>query len=219
MTLCLFDVNETLLDMAALDPVFERIFGRAEARRLWFHHLQEVFLTATVTGECRPFGEPAMSALGMLAEVEGVELGDEDRGAVQQGMSSLPAHPDVRPGLERLRDAGVRIAALTQSTQEVLDAQLRAAGLDALFEAALSADGARRLKPAREAYAFAAERLGVGVEDLTMVAAHAWDVAGARAAGARTAFVARPGKASDPLASAPDLVVADLGELADRLVG
>ncbi len=218
MTVCVFDVNETLLDLAALDPVFERIFGRPGRRGRWFGHLQELFLTATVIGEHRPFGDHAMAALALLAEIEGVGLGDEGRAAVRDGMASLPPHPDVRPALERLRDGGVRLAALTQSAQPVLDAQLRAAGLAGLLDPALSADDVGRLKPAREAYAYAAQRLGVGLGDLTLVAAHAWDIAGARAAGARTAFVARPGKALDPLAPPPDLVVADLGELADELL-
>jgi 2-haloacid dehalogenase len=50
------------------------------------------------------------------------------------------------------------------------------------------------------------------------VAAHAWDVAGALRAGAAAAFVARPGMVLDPLAPAPDVVGADLGEVADRLL-
>ena len=50
-----------------------------------------------------------------------------------------------------------------------------------------------------------------------MVAAHGWDVAGAKAAGMQTAFVARPGKALYPLAQAPDYVVKDLTELVKAL--
>ncbi|MDQ3655068.1 MAG: haloacid dehalogenase type II, partial [Chloroflexota bacterium] len=31
-----FDVNETLLDVGALDPLFVRMFGDATVRREWF---------------------------------------------------------------------------------------------------------------------------------------------------------------------------------------
>jgi 2-haloacid dehalogenase len=51
-----------------------------------------------------------------------------------------------------------------------------------------------------------------------LIAAHAWDVAGARHAGCAAAFVARPGKSLDPLADAPDLVGADLAEVADKII-
>ena len=33
---CVFDVNETLLDLGTLDAQFERIFGNASARQTWF---------------------------------------------------------------------------------------------------------------------------------------------------------------------------------------
>jgi 2-haloacid dehalogenase len=76
----------------------------------------------------------------------------------------------------------------------------------------------RRLKPAPEPYRHAAERLGVPVGQVRLVAAHAWDVAGAARAGCATAFVARPGKVLDPLVAPPEVVGADLGEVADRIV-
>ena len=52
-----FDVNETLLDLAALDPHFERAFGDAGMRRVWFAQMIQSALVATVTGAYRPFGQ------------------------------------------------------------------------------------------------------------------------------------------------------------------
>jgi 2-haloacid dehalogenase len=217
MSVHVFDVNETLLDLAALDPFFERTFGEPAARREWFAQMLGLALTATITGEYRPFGEHAIAALEMLGARRGVAVGDDERAAVREGMTSLPAHPDVRPALERLRSDGVRLATLTNSTLEVAEAQLAFAGIRDLFEASLSADSVRRLKPAPEPYRHAASELGVPIGEVLLVAAHAWDVAGAMAAGARAAFVARPGMVPDPRGREPDLVVADLSELADRL--
>jgi 2-haloacid dehalogenase len=217
MSVYVFDVNETLLDLAALDPFFERTFGDAAVRREWFAQMLGLALTATITAEYRPFGEHGIAALEMLGARRGVTVGDDERAAVREGMTSLPAHPDVRPALERLRAAGRRLATLTNSTLEVAEAQLRFAGIEDLFEASLSADSVQRLKPAPEPYRHAAEQLGVPVGEVLLVAAHTWDVAGAMAAGAQAAFVARPGMVLDPRGRSPDLVVGDLGELADRL--
>ena len=47
---CVFDVNETLLDLGALDPLFERVFGDASARQAWFGQFLTSWLTAMVTG-------------------------------------------------------------------------------------------------------------------------------------------------------------------------
>jgi 2-haloacid dehalogenase len=51
-----------------------------------------------------------------------------------------------------------------------------------------------------------------------LVAAHAWDVAGAARAGCATAFVARPGKVLDPLVERPEVVGADLVEVAEAIL-
>jgi 2-haloacid dehalogenase len=213
-----FDVNETLLDLAALDPHFERRFGDAGLRRAWFTQMIQSALVATVTGAYHPFGDHAMAALAMTAEQAGVELADDDREAVAAQLRRLPAHPEVPDALRRLRDAGLRLAALTNSTEQVARAQLEFAGLLDGFDLVLSADMVGRLKPAPEPYRMAAERLGVAVGAVRLVAAHAWDVAGAAGAGCATAFVARPGKVLDPLVERPEIVGADLAEVADAIL-
>ena len=156
-----FDVNETLLDLRALDPIFERAFGDGAARREWFNQMLQLALVATVTDAYSDFGALGTAALEMAAARRGATVGDGDKEALRDGMRRLPAHPEVRSSLERLRRAGLRLAALTNSTVEVAEAQLTNAGLRDLFEHALSADSVRRLKPAPEPYRMAAQCLGV----------------------------------------------------------
>lgn len=213
-----FDVNETLLDMAALDPVFEEVFGDASVRREWFGQvLQSAFLTIII-GNYANFGEIGASALQMVSRRHRAYISDEDRQRILGGMRELPPHPDVQEALERLRDAGFRLATLTNNTQEVVDAQLENAGLIDLFEQRLSADAVQRLKPAPEPYRMAAERLDAKPEDIRLVAAHAWDVTGALGAGCAAAFVARPGMILDPVGKHPDVVGGDLSEVADEII-
>ncbi|MBD0353720.1 MAG: haloacid dehalogenase type II [Rubrobacteraceae bacterium] len=216
--ICVFDVNETLLDLGALDPHFERIFGDAGVRRAWFGQLLQSALVATVTDAYSDFGKIGGAALEMTAERQGVILSDEDKRQILGGMRRLPPHPEVAESLSRLRDAGLRLATLTNSTQQVAEAQMDNSGLRGYFEQLLSADTVRRLKPAPEPYRMAAEALGVDVDQIRLVAAHAWDVAGALRAGCAAAFVARPGMVLDPLVERPDVVGADLREVADRIL-
>lgn len=215
---CVFDVNETLLDLGALDPQFEHVFGDASTRQAWFGQFLTSWLTAMVTGVYQEFGTIGGTALEMIAERQGVELSDEDKGQILGGMQELPPHPEVEENLGRLRDAGIRLATLTNSTQQVADAQLDNSGLRAYFEQSLSADAVKRLKPAPEPYRMAAESLGVEIGQVRLVAAHAWDVAGALRAGCAAAFVARPGMVLNPLFERPDVVGADLREVADGIL-
>jgi 2-haloacid dehalogenase len=216
--ICVFDVNETLLDLGALDPHFERIFGDAGVRRAWFGQLLQSALVATVTDTYSDFGKVGGAALEMTAERQGVTLSDEDKQHILGGMRELPPHPEVAESLSRLREAGLRLATLTNSTQQVAEAQMENSGLRGYFEHLLSADAVRRLKPAPEPYRMAAEILGVDVGEIRLVAAHAWDVAGAIRAGCAAGFVARPGMVLDPLVQRPDVVGADLREVADRIL-
>ena len=213
---CVFDVNETLLDLAALDPLFERVFGDASVRRLWFNQMLQSAFVATMTDAYVTFGESAAAALSMTEERLGVEVSEDDRQEILGGLRDLPPHPEVPDSLDRLREAGFRLATLTNSTQEVAEVQIENAGLSDRFEKILSADTAKRLKPAPAPYRMAAQSLGVPERGMRLVAAHAWDVAGALRAGCATAFVAR--QPFDPLVERPDVVGADLAEVADGII-
>lgn len=215
---CVFDVNETLLDLTVLDPLFERTFGRAGVRREWFGQLLQSAFVSVITDVYSDFGTIGRSALEMVAMRNGVDLGADDRDAILGTMRALPPHPEVPAALERLRDGGLRLAALTNSTAAVATAQLTHAELAPFFEQILSAESAHRLKPAREAYETAATTLDVDVSGIRLIAAHAWDIAGALRAGAAAAFVARPGMVLDPLAPVPDIVGANLDVVADRIL-
>jgi 2-haloacid dehalogenase len=76
----------------------------------------------------------------------------------------------------------------------------------------------RALKPQREPYELVARTFEVPLRDVRLVAAHAWDIAGAQAAGCAAAFVVRPGKVLGPLVQPPDIVGDDLREVAARIV-
>jgi len=193
--ICVFDVNETLLDLAVLDAPFESAFGRPGVRREWFSQLLQSAFLATVTDAYVDFGTIGRAALEMVAERRGVRLSSPDREA-----------------------AGLRLAALTNSTDAVARIQLHFSGLDPYFERILSADTVRRLKPAREPYELAAREFGVEIAAIRLIAAHSWDIAGAKRAGAAAAFVARPGMVLDPLGPRPDVIGSDLDEVADRIL-
>lgn len=216
--ICVFDVNETLLDLAALDPPFERGFGRPDVRREWFSQVLQSAMMSTITGAYSDFGAIGSAALDMVAERHGIQLATANRAAILGTMLTLPPHPDVPGALARLGAAGIRVAALTNNTDAVARAQLSHAGLADSFERILSADAVRRLKPAPEVYRMAARELGVEIGGIRLVAAHAWDIAGAMRAGAAAAFVARPGMVLDPLAPRPEIVAADLNGVVDQIL-
>ncbi|HEX3789849.1 MAG TPA: haloacid dehalogenase type II [Pseudonocardiaceae bacterium] len=132
----------------------------------------------------------------------------------------LPAWPDSVDGLARLRNR-YTLATLSNGGFALLTRLVKEAGLP--FDCILSAQLAEVYKSAPEPYLRAAELLDVAPAEILMVAAHTWDLHGAREAGLRTAFVSRPlekgpHRTADQAKDTPsDLTVSSFAELATAL--
>jgi 2-haloacid dehalogenase len=212
-----FDVNETLLDVAALDPFFEALFGEARTRVEWFLTLEESWLTATVINRYQPFGELAQGALKMVGRRRGIEITDDQCQELTKKLSTLPPHPDVPQALRALRTLGKHLTALTNGSLDTAKQQLASTNLKECFDAVMAVEEVKRYKPAPEPYRMVAERLGIAPAEMMMVAAHAWDIAGAANAGCQTAFLSRPGKVLNPAGIQPDVIASDMKDLVAKL--
>jgi 2-haloacid dehalogenase len=217
-TVIAFDVNETLLDLSALDEPFERTFGEAAMRQQWFALMLQVSFVGGLTDGYIDFSAAQHAAFLMLAERLGAEVTDDDATAMVARMNSLPPHPEVADALQMLRGTDLTVVALTNSVASVAESQLENAGLRPLFDAVMSADSVGHLKPAREPYAAVAGAYGVEIAEVRLVAAHWWDVAGAMRAGCRAAFVARPTMPLSPAWPRPDIVEPDIAGVVRRIV-
>jgi 2-haloacid dehalogenase len=217
-TVIAFDVNETLLDLGALDAPFEVLLGNAALRPQWFAQMLQLAFVGGLTGQYVDFTTAQRAALAMLGEREGVPLSTDNIDGLVALMSSLPAHPEVPGALAALARTSLRLVALTNSVQAVAEAQLVHAGLDGYFEAVMSADEVAHLKPAPQPYLKVGERCGVPVGEVRLVAAHGWDIAGALSAGCQAAFVARPGMVLSPLGRRPGIIGPDLASVAEQII-
>ncbi len=220
VSIIVFDVNETLLDITTLEPLFERVFGDRAVLREWFAQLILYSQTMTLSGLYTPFGELGVGSLHMLSTIHGVTVTDRDADELKKRMNTMPAHPDVVPALTRLRDAGFRLVTLTNSASASSPTPLERAGISGFFERAFSVEAVRKFKPAPETYQLVADELGVEASRLCLVACHLWDTIGAQAAGWRGALITRPHNAMLPAPEVlvPDLSASELTDLAEQIV-
>lgn len=212
-----FDVNETILDLAALDEVFEPL-GGGRAREAWFLHLLLMAQATSLAGYYEDFSRLAIEALEGVAARGGWRLDADLPSRLRSALSVLPAHADAQTALTRLGAAGYRLLALTNSATGTADGPLARAGLASSFDAILSVDAVRRYKPAPEPYQMAAGHFGVTTDEMWMVAAHDWDVLGAMAAGCGSIFVARSGGRFPACWPPPHAQVASLEQAAEAIV-
>jgi 2-haloacid dehalogenase len=216
--LIVFDVNETLLDLATMEPIFARIFGEKGAMRLWFANFIMYSAALTVAGCYVPFTDIGSAVMKMLADTHGIKIGDDDKKELTERFSTMPPHPEVPAALRKLRDAGFRLFTLTDNLLKVQTRQLTHGGIVDLFERRFSADGVKHHKPSREAYGYVERELGVKPPELCLIACHTWDTLGAAAAGWQAALIKRVGNDLLGVGPQPHFVGKDLDDVADQLV-
>ena len=214
-----FDVNETLLDLDHLCPVFDQIFGDAAVMRDWFAQLILYSQTLTITGLRSDFSTLAVAVLRMTGMIRGVAISDQDADILRQAIGSMPAHPDAAEALDHLTQQGFRMVTLTNSAPAKGPSALERAGLAAYFEASFSVQPTNRFKPAPRTYQMVADALAVSPRGLCLVACHVWDTIGMQAMGGKGALVTHGVNAPLVLPDVPqpDVVAADLRTLAHAI--
>ena len=214
----LFDINETVLDLAPLKPKFAAILGDEAAAATWFAMLLHASTVCALTGVETGFADLAGITLDRLASLRGRTLSDKDRREMLGSFASLEAHADVQPALETLQANGYRTVAFSNSSQDLVKRQVANSGLAPHFDFVLSVEEAGSFKPDAKVYAFAATRLERRIRDLRLVAAHDWDTHGAMTAGMQAAYLHRTGAPYNPLYRRPEITATKMGDLVEQIV-
>jgi 2-haloacid dehalogenase len=216
-----FDVNETLIDVEALGPLFERLFGDRRILREWLGHLFLYSMTVTLSGVYEQFFTLGQGLLRMVGDIHGVKVEPSDVDELRTRMLTMPAHPDVEPGLEQLKAAGFRMVTLTNSPPNPNGpSPLEHAGLARFFERQFSVETMRAFKPSPHVYHVVVQELGVPPSACCMISAHVWDTVGAQSVGFTAGLITRPGNAPLPIQSLPqpNVIAPDLPGLATQLI-
>ncbi|BBY40803.1 haloacid dehalogenase [Mycobacterium mantenii] len=220
-SILVFDVNETLLDIESIAPLFGELFGDDRVLREWFAQLVMYSMTITLAEHYVTFPVLGQGVLRMLGDIHRVNITQGDLDRLKTALLTMPAHPDAADGLVTLRDKGFRLVALTNSPPNPDGpTALQNSGLAGFFEHQLSVDARSAFKPSPAVYRYACETVGVAPADCMMVAAHVWDTIGAQNVGFSGALITRRGNAPLPVDGLPqpDIVVSDVRGLAESLI-
>jgi 2-haloacid dehalogenase len=207
----LFDVNGTLTDPAGLGEPW----GRAQLGLPILRAAQQTAMVDALVGTYRPFPEHVRAAIELEVRKAGLDGALVDQAA--ERATHLDPFPDAAPALDLLRAGGHTLATLTNSGAEGGRRTLEAAGLADRFDRVLGVDAVRTFKPHPATYAHAIEELGVAADDIVLVAAHGWDVAGAKRAGLQTAWISRGEDVLSAMVPEPDVRAGDLLAAARQL--
>ncbi|WP_296620854.1 haloacid dehalogenase type II [Marivirga sp.] len=215
--LLVFDVNETLLDLEKIKVKIQDKFQDKTSFSLWFATLLQYSMVKSITNQYHSFGEIGKSTLRMTAEKLNKNISEEEISGILSLITELPPHPEVKSALEKFQSMNYQIIALTNGSLEAVKAQMKFAGIDQYFERLFSVEEVKSFKPQPITYQYVLKEMNIAAEEALMIAAHPWDLAGAKAVGMQTAFIERPSQVYYPLLEKADFMVKNLEELVERL--
>lgn len=211
---CVFDAYGTLFDVNAAAKNAQSELGEKwqPLAEIWrTKQLQYTWLRALmgrhvdfwhVTGDALDF---AMSSLEL-----------EDAGLRERLMDlylRLDAYPEVKDTLTRLKDAGIKLAILSNGAPAMLQAAVENAGIENLLDAVLSVEAVGIFKPHPSVYELPGKHFGLATKTMSFQSSNAWDAFAAKEYGFNVVWVNRFGQAPERIPSEPDAEVSSLAEL------
>ncbi|MFB6169124.1 MAG: haloacid dehalogenase type II [Haloferacaceae archaeon] len=218
-----FDLYDTVLDreavlVPALAELLERHGSDADPavllRRYLAMHFRDSMIDSLIDGPHTPFKEISRRALAYRLAQMGLDVPDEEVRAVVRAWKDLEPYDDVAAPFDRLREEYVLVG-LSNGDPDMLDAVR--GSIDVGLDGVVSVAEAGAYKPHPASYDLACERFGVAPHEVTFVTAHTFDLVGAKATGARGAFLNRHDNPYGEWVHQPDVTVESTAELADVL--
>lgn len=213
-----FDLNETLTNTDLLAANFKKYFNDASVSKYWFAKLLH---TSVIMGSMKcykNFGALGKHVLEAVALEFNVPLSDEEKTLILSSFKALPPHKDVVPAMKLLRENGISVIVVSNSSLEMIGLQLANAGVIDFVDGYYSVDAVSRYKPFEEVYRYVADQESVKPEEAMMIACHDWDLFGAKKAGLKAGYVKRKNTLYNPYYEQPDLQSDSLIELVAFIV-
>lgn len=215
--LILFDVYETLLDMSAVEKRVNSLLDSKRAYTIWFELFMQYCFVDNCIEQFNPFPDIGKATLQMTAKMLDEKLDNSDIESVLQLLEHCPVKESVGKCLSSLHDNGFRIAALTNSAQQIVENRMERTGLISYFEKVLSAEHVGKYKPSPEVYNWATGQLNIKPAEVLLVSSHSWDIAGAANACMQTAYIMQESQMLYPLSPTPNLQVSHIEKLSQQL--
>lgn len=214
-----FDAYGTLFDIVTINERLEHFFGAkaAEIGPVWRRKQLEYTWLRTLMNRYKDFEGITRDALLYACEELMLTVDTKMMDDLMEHYQRLRTYTEVKDALYRLHHY-YELAILSNANQLLLDRAAVHNEIGPYLKAVFSVDQIGKFKPVPEVYQLPSVGLGLEKNALLFVSSNTWDVAGAKSAGLRVAWVKRNAGVMEQLEVAPDLIVRNLEELAEQLI-
>jgi len=213
-----FDCYGTLIDWnGGIGRELERLFGADRASSL-LHAYHEVEPQVQREAPTRTYRDVLTLTLARLAEREGLQLDSGEQDALARSLPSWEPFGEVRGALEDARARGWRLAILSNTDRDYIDASLERIGVP--FDHVVVASEIGSYKPAHRHWEVFAEETGADPAGHAHVAASLFhDIVPALELGLPTIWINRLGEEAEPQPDVELHTLTGLGAALDGLIG
>lgn len=218
---CVFDAYGTLFDVgSAAEACGEASLGEhaAALSALWREKQLQYTWLRGLQGRHADFWQVTGDALDFALDT--LKIGNPAlRARLMDLYLRLAAYPEVPQVLQRLKAARLHTAILSNGSPSMLQAAVRAAGIDGMVDTVLSVEEVGVYKPHPRVYQLAVETLKLAPQAICFQSANAWDAYAASAFGMQVVWCNRQGQRPERLPGRPDCEITTLSELPALVCG
>ena len=214
-----FDAYGTLFDVHSVVALGEKLFpgqGTALSNAWRLKQLQYTW-GRSLMGRYEDFWKVTEDGLVFAARSLKLDLDPAKRQQLMDAYLSLAAFPDVPVGLQQLKEAGYKLAILSNGAPRMLQEAAKSAKIDGFISRIISVDEIKIYKPSPRVYELAPKRLETSPQAIGFVSSNSWDVAGAASFGLTTFWINRGKQPMDELGFPADKEVEKITDLPELL--
>ncbi len=215
---CVFDAYGTLLDVHSAAGFHSKRLGDKETpvSELWrAKQLQYTWLLSLMR-HYEDFWAVTGNALDYALQSHGVD-DPQLRDDLMNAYLKLACFDEVPGVLQRLKDAGMATAILSNGSPDMLDPVVENSGIAPHLDVCLSVDAVRTYKPSPEVYEMACTRFNAEPGQIAFMSSNCWDAIGASEYGFNVAWINRYKQEVDLLPARPHAELVDLSGLPELL--
>ncbi|GAB3659230.1 haloacid dehalogenase type II [Echinicola sediminis] len=213
-----FDVHGTLVDAASVLKPMKSVMGEEAVKVLdtWKYKQREYAFRRRLMEDDVDFSVCSRQGLEFACLHHKIDIGEEEKEAILNFSRALPAYPEAKESLKRLKGLKYRLFAFSNGPLKEVNELLDQAGLARQFDNIYSVEGTKTFKPDPQVYESFLRHNHTGHQFTWFISGNSFDIIGAKNVGLKVIWVQRSADiVLDPWGVFPDHIVKDLSELVE----
>ena len=215
--LVIFDVNQTMFSLNALKKKFKEFGLKQSLVNNWFLSVLKEGFSSSLSQRFVDFKTIGKNELIKIFLQNNTLYNHKIINSILEEFGNLKVHHDIKTSLKYLKKNKIKIVTLTNGSILNTKLLLKKNNINNFIDECFSINSFKIWKPAREVYLKTCEKMKIKPGRALMIAAHGWDINGAKLAGLKTAYITRYEKKLSDFYYRPDYVGSDSREIIKKL--